>query len=288
MLAIASASDGGGSIRIPASFCHLFGHKPSRGLLPDFFGKMDPVGISTANCVCHTVEDSAAMLDVLAGRRYDPRTPPADSLLARSRQRPARFTVRSPVVEVAPEVAAAVERAAAQLAELGHHLEEGELPEYDIERYIPVFGRVVANAPVILEGKLQASTRWIRKMGRTIDQAEARRRAAEVVARIDAWWGETDLWLLPSVARPEPRVGEWAALDGEGLFRAASDLGAFTAMFNFGGNPAASVPAGLGPAGLPLGVQLVGQRGADALVLATCRELEEAHPWGLPPPPARL
>jgi amidase len=93
------------------------------------------------------------------------------------------------------------------------------------------------------------------------------------------WFGDTDAWLMPTVAVPPPRVGAWTDLDPEQTFAEASALGVFTAVFNVTGQPAASVPAGVGPDNLPYGVQLAGRPARDADVLALALQIETVRPW---------
>jgi amidase len=283
VLRIAHAEDGGGSIRIPAAFCHVFGHKPSRGTVPHFHEAMDPVGMGLVNCVAHAVEDAAAMLDVLAGRAYDPRNPPPDTLLARSRVAPGRLRIRfattSPFTPVEPAIAAGVHEVALALGALGHDVEEREMLDLAIEDVLPTFARIPAQVPVLREAWLQPATRWVRAAGREISAQTAVEVAMATTARILAWFGDADLWLTPTCPQLPPAVGAWKALDGEAAFRAAMPIGAFTAPFNVSGQPAASIPAGMTQERLPFGAQLVGRLGEDATVLAVCRQLEEARPW---------
>lgn len=283
MLPMAAASDGGGSIRIPAAFCHLFGYKPSRGAVPDFYAGLDPIGLGIVNCVAHTVDDGAAMVDVLNGAAYDPRTPPSDVLLARSRvplDRPlrVRFTTRSPLCDVDPRLVAAVLRTVDILRGLGHTVEEGPVIEAGLEDFLPGYRYLMSRVPVVREGLLQPATRWIRSEGAP-SKADVVKLGADGVVKVDGWFAGTDLWLTPTTAVLPPKVGAWRHLEGEAAFQQAIPVGVFTAMYNIGGQPAASVPAGLTDEGLPLGVQLAANRGDDALLLAVCRQLETAMSW---------
>jgi amidase len=99
------------------------------------------------------------------------------------------------------------------------------------------------------------------------------------VAKITHWWTDADLWVTPTVAVFPPRIGEWRDLAPEQAFRSAARLGAFTALFNLTGQPAASLPLGVSRGGLPIGVQLVGRPGEDETVLEVSRRIEEALPW---------
>ncbi|MCA9708677.1 MAG: amidase [Myxococcales bacterium] len=281
MLPIAHASDGAGSIRIPAAFCHLFGIKPSRALVPNFYRRSEPLGLAGTGPVAHTVADAAAMLDVLRGQPRPHRDP--RSLLARHRESPGRLRVRvctrSPLAEPDPSAVAAVERAAEALRDAGHHVEAGPFVEGRVEEFLPVMQRMVANVPVLWDGFFQPLTRWMHREGRKVDRAEARRIFEHLAERILAWSADVDVVLTPTTSRPAPPVGAFDGLAPREAFLAAAELGVLTAPFNLSGQPAASVPMGLHPEGLPLGVQVVGRPVGDLTVLQVCRQLEQALPW---------
>lgn len=277
-LPIAQGSDGGGSIRIPAALCGLFGHKPSRGLHPDFFGPMDVAGLAVAGCIAQDVDDAAAWMDGFLGLRYAPDAPPAGSLLAAARERPRRLRIRRvtdhPLVAVDPEHVAATEAAGAQLAALGHTVEPGPmLPDVTVEDFLPLYGFLMGKAPIVAPSKLEPCTRWVREQGAGWSPEAVRAHAAELVARIERWWGDVDVVLSPTTAIQAPPIGAWQGLSGRDTFYAAVGLGAFTAGYNIGGQAAASVPWGTTSAGLPIGVQLACPQGQDALLLSLCREL---------------
>jgi amidase len=283
LLPIAHASDGAGSIRIPAAFCNLYGFKPSRGLLPNFYAASDPFGLSATGCVAHSVADTAAMLDVLRGEPFATEAGAA-SVARRGTLPPGALRVRlvleSPLVTLDPEVRAAVERVAAVLEAAGHHVEPGlPLAVGEVDEFVPLMARIVANVPIVSRRVLQPVTAWMHREGRRVRAADAARTARVLEERVLAWFGDADLVLTPTVACTAPRVGAFRDLDGREAFAAASVLGAFTAPFNVSGQPAASVPAGLSDEGLPIGAQLVGPRDGDARVLQVSRQLEEAIPW---------
>ncbi|MBS1150103.1 MAG: Amidase [Myxococcaceae bacterium] len=277
LLPIAQASDGAGSIRIPASLCGLVGHKASRYAIPNDYGRIDPAGMITIGPLGRTVDDVAAMLDVLAGRRGE------TSFLA-SAQRPrsqltVRFTTTSPIGKATPEIAAVVIDVVKRLERMGHHVEEGAPPEGSLEEVVPIWQRQLARIPLLSDSSLQPVTRWLRETGRHIPEAEVARRAAGVSERVLRWFGDADLWVTPTLPILAPRVGQWAGLGPEEAFRAAAVMGAFTAIFNLTGQPAVSVPAGISADGLPIGVQLVGRMNADGQVLAVARQLEQDLSW---------
>ncbi len=274
MLPIAHAADGGGSIRIPASLCGLFGFKASRGLTPDFYGQFDVVGLSVAGVVSRTVEDSAVAMDALCGVPT-----PGGALRAACDDEIPKLTVRvcteSALVDVHPQIAAGVREVARALESMGHAVSDAPALEGAIDDFLPVFGRMAANVPIFKEGALQPTTRWLRGIGKGVSRVEAKALNTALTARVDAWFGDTDIMLLPSIGRAAARVGEFSGLDAEPSFRAASQLGAFTAPFNVSGQPAASLPIGAVD-GVPFGVQIAGRRGADRLVYAVARRLERA------------
>jgi amidase len=203
--------------------------------------------------------------------RKESRTPPGRLRV--------RFAPTSIIGEVDPPVAAATRTAAALLAELGHDVREETLPTAALEDFLPVWQRQVANAPALLPGRLQPVTRWLREEGRRYDLARCVGLRDDLRTRIREWFGDADLWLLPTVPVPPPEVGVASTLAPEAAFRWASRLGLNTAPFNVTGQPAASIPFGFGPEGLPIGVQLVGRAEGDAAVLAVSHQLETARPF---------
>jgi amidase len=278
MLPIAPGADGGGSIRIPAALCGLVGFKPTRGALPNPYGRLDVAGISTIGPLARTVRDSAALLDALAAR--------PDGTFARAvRGAVPRLRVRvlvEPPIEVAvdPEVAAATRAAARRLADAGHDVDDARpLVAGGLDEFLPIMARMVARVPMLpaMERSLQPVTRWMRERGRGVTRAEASDRARRMSARITDWFGDADVIVSPTVACLAPVVGSFRDLDGEGLFRAVAPLAAFTAPFNVSGQPAVSLPLSTTSRGLPIGLQLIGRAGADRLLLAlSARLLDEA------------
>lgn len=286
LLPIAQGSDGGGSIRIPSALCHLYGIKPSRGRVPNAFGRPDRDILYTCGPIARGVEDAAAMLDVMAGLdggrpHWAPPPPRTYRALLAEPLRPLkiRFTTKSPLVTTDPEIAAAVEGAARLLSELGHHVEEATLPEMTVEEFLPLWQHLVSDVPLVRWSRAQAVTRWLAEPGRTRDPAEMLARSRTIAARHLKIYNEVDVWLTPTVAVATPEVGAFKHLPPEEEFRGAAELGAFTAAFNITGQPAASVPLGLTRAGLPMGLQVIGRELADDVVLAVSRQLEEAAPW---------
>ncbi len=173
---------------------------------------------------------------------------------------------------------AAVRHAARTLEELGHHVEEGGLLEGTVEEFLPIMGRMVRGAPLLpfTERLLQPTTRWMREQGRGVSKTDIVRYAQALERRISTWFGDADVWVLPSSPVLPPLVGSFKGLSGEAVFRAIVPIGAFTAPFNISGQPAISLPAGRSARGLPIGVQIVGRRGSDRQLISLSAALEEA------------
>lgn len=287
LVPVAQGSDGAGSIRIPSSFCGLFGLKPSRGRLPNLYGLPDRDILYTSGPMTRCVGDAAALLDVMAGidtGRTHWAPPPARPFAERP-SRPRRLRVRvverSPIVETDPEVLAAVRRTARLLERFGHDVEEGALPDAHVADFLPLWQDLIGGIPLVRWSRAQPVTRWLHdeavaNRARGLDVAALRER---LLARFAPAFAAADLWLTPTVAVPAPRVGAFAGLDPERAFGAAAALGAFTALVNLLGLPAANVPSGVTAAGLPIGVQLIGSMFREDDLLSVAWDLEEALPW---------
>jgi len=274
MLPLAHATDGGGSIRIPAAFCHLFGFKSSRAL-PNFYEQMDPLHMAAVGAVTHTVEDAAAVFDLLAG------APTARPGLDDAPRHPLRVGLlrESPLTEVDPEIAAATERVAATLEAMGHHVDAVSPLDGSLDEFLPIYQRLAANPPVPFERVLQPVTRWLRDPGKSVTPAQARAVKDGLERRVLGWFGDLDVLVTPTVGQLAPRVGQYRELPPGEQFRQAAAYGAFTAAFNLTGQPAASLPAGVSRDGRPIGVQVVGRPRGDAELLRGCRARERALPW---------
>lgn len=271
MMPIAVASDGAGSIRIPAAFCGLVGHKPSRDLLPNPFRAFDPLGLSVVGPHARSVEDAAALMDLLADPAPPERsfrsliaTPPAAGLRV-------RFICENPITPVEPYATQAVTRVLTALQNLGHHVEPGVAPAGTLDEFLPMFRFLTAKMFVPIERLLQPTTRWLRHDGRKVTRADAFAARELFRQRIDAWLTDVDFYVTPTVPRDAPRIGSWANLSPAEVMAQAAPYGAFTAPLNAAGNPATSIPVRIASHPLPLGVQLIGKRGDDARLLALAK-----------------
>ncbi len=288
MVPVAQGSDAGGSIRIPSSFCNLFGIKPSRGRVVNPFLFEDERIIWSCGPMTRTVDDAAAMLDVMAGLtsgspHWAP--PPPRPFAELARERPPRLRVRMAIratkVETEPEIGAAVERVAELLSRQGHTIETTtlEMPEGIVDEFLPLWQATTATAPIADWSVTQPVTRWLGEQGRHVPPSEVQRIIDKVAAIVLGQFGDADVWLTPTVAVAPPRIGAWRGLSPRDAFFAAADLGVFTAPFNVSGQPAATVPAGRSRRGHPIGVQIAGRPLADGLVLGLARQIERAMPW---------
>jgi amidase len=286
LLPIAQGSDGAGSIRIPSAFCHLYGIKPSRGRVPNAFGREDRDILYSCGPLARSVADAAAMLDGMAGLDEGKphwATPPPRRYRELIGDRPRTLRIRlithPPFGETHPEIAAAVARAARLAGDLGHHVEEIGPPSGSLDEFLPLWQHLVADMPIPFLARAQPVTRWLAERGRHLraeDMNALRRRLADRVLRD---LGDADIWLSPAVAVPAPRVGSFGGASPAATFADAARLGAFTAAMNVTGQPAASLPLGLTEGGLPMGLQIAGRLEREDDVLMLSRQLEEAAPW---------
>ena len=296
LVPVAQGSDGGGSIRIPASCCGLVGLKPTRGRISGHPMYGDPVGLATAGPIARTVRDAAAMLDVLAGRRTgDPfwAPEPATSFLAACDRQPGRLRVArfvAPViadVAVDPSCVEAWEDASRLLESLGHEVVDIEVP---LPRdSVPVFETcwavltALAVVPPEREHLLRPLTRWLTERGRAVSGpefglaiGEMRRLAAGALAVLAPY----DAVLTPTLAAPPLPVGALRNDDDPAAdFQAQKEFTPWTSAWNCTGMPAVSLPLHWTPEGLPVGVMLAARPAEEALLLALSAQVEAAAPW---------
>jgi Asp-tRNA(Asn)/Glu-tRNA(Gln) amidotransferase A subunit family amidase len=291
---LALGTDGGGSIRIPASFCGIFGLKPSFGRVPSGPGLPGWETFSHTGPMTRTVRDAALMLDALAGpddrdRHSLPAT--ADSFLAACDEGIAGLSVAWSAdlghARVEPEVADLCADAAARFEALGCHVEV-VVPTWDDPE--EMFRTLTAGeAFAAYRDRLESGERHLDpalvellRFGATIT---AERYLAALLARRQFWsdvhrfLARFDLLITPTVAVAPFALDALPIREIAGS--PASPLGwtPFTFPFNLTGQPAASVPAGFTASGLPVGLQIVGRRHADRTVLAAAAAWEAAAPW---------
>jgi amidase len=310
MVPVAHASDGGGSIRIPASECGLVGLKPTRGRV----SQGPRVGESWAGgsidgCVARTVRDAAGVLDTISGRMPgEPYYAPALGPLAGEvGVEPGRLRIGFSDHAVGdyylddPECRAAVATAGRLLESLGHDVTEAGPAAMFEAAFSQHFVRVIA---ADTEATFQAFERLIdrpigddeieprnaayRQVGKAMDAVsylESRAWIGMWTRRMAGWWSSYDLLVTPTVGAPPPRLG-W--FTGDGPKREGANIASFipyTAQFNMTGQPAVSLPLHWSADGLPVGVQLVAAYGREDLLVRVAAQLEQAAPWADRQPP---
>ncbi len=312
MVPFAHASDGGGSIRNPASQCGIIGLKPTRGRIslgPDVAEGW--AGLAFEFAVTRSVRDTAALLDAVEGPM------PGDPYEAARPLRPYIQEVGAPVgalrigilgnrlgTDVHPDCVAALDGAARRLAGLGHRVEESYPPalaEHDLGPHavkvvaasqahlIEMFGRMLGRplGPADMDQDNWAITEF----GRTVtnvDYLDALHAMNGFRRRVAAWWAEGhDVLVTPTITAPPPRVGELRPIPGEPLlaWQRTGALLRFTIPFNVTGQPAISLPLHWNADGLPIGVQLVAAFGREDVLLRIAAQLEADGAWGRRRPP---
>ena len=297
LLPVAHGSDGGGSIRIPASVCGLVGLKPSRGRISSGPLGADAPGLAIQGPIARTVRDAAAMLDALArpmpGDPYwAPSLPPGETFLAYAGRSPGRlrigrYTATANGTVPDPVCVAAWEDVSALLDSLGHEVEDIGLP-FPAETarcFNSIWGVKALDHALTQEQEelLRPVTRAWREYGRTISSAEysaavnamqlAGRKAVVATADYDAV-------LTPTLGLP-PQPVEFFAETGDVLanLRRQGSFTPYTATANLTGQPAISLPLRWTADGVPIGVQLVGRPAGEGPLIALAAQLEQARPW---------
>jgi amidase len=300
-LPMGHATDGGGSIRIPASLCGLFGLKPSRGRI-----SLAPIGETLAgagaqHCVSISVRDSAALLDATAGGEPgDPYgiAPPSGSFLDATKRAPGRLRVafmRKPVGGAAldPVLVQAIERTAKLLEELGHYVEEAA-PDYDAATLNAAFWMGMS-ANTYTNIQLRSASRTPGPGDLEPVTVETARRGGLVSANdyirgvqtfhrtgraLGAFFGKYDVLLSTTHARTSLPLGT-VRMDGtlEAFDAEVAPMTAFTAVCNATGVPAMSVPLEWTDDGLPIGMHFVARYGAEETLYSLAAQLEKARPW---------
>ncbi|GGO80983.1 amidase [Wenjunlia tyrosinilytica] len=299
----AHGSDGGGSIRIPASCCGLVGLKTSRGRISNA-PFADVSGLAVHGPIARTVRDTAALLDVMA--RQEPGEPtslpaPDRPFLrwaehAPGRLRIARWAEPDPAgVTVAPEVLDAYEKTSALLAELGHEVVDIAQPlaPGDRDPFTPVWAVLAALAPVApeRESELMPLTRWLRARGPAVTGvgfATAMAALQAVGRKLTEAVAPYDAVLTPTLAQLPAPVGSLRDdRDPAADFEAQIAFTPFTAPWNIAGLPSVSLPLERTGEGLPVGMMLSGRFGGEGPLLALAAQLEAARPWPLLAPDPR-
>ncbi len=292
MGALHAGGDGGGSIRIPAAFTGIYGLKPSFGRVPNWPLKM-PGSVTHCGPMTRTVADAALMLTVIAqpdARDWQALPPDGRDYLVGLEQgvRGLRvgYSATLGFARAEPAVTALTDKAAADFAELGAYVDHVDPPigdprpafeTYYCIRFTWLYDMLSPAQRLMLDpGLVKMADAGRRYSARQVLEAELNRH--EMTQAIDRYFDRHDLLLTPQMPLPALDVGR-DHLPGQSSW---FDWSPFTYPFNFSGHPAASVPCGFVD-GLPVGLQIVGRRYSDDLVLRASRAWEAAHPFAMPP-----
>jgi amidase/6-aminohexanoate-cyclic-dimer hydrolase len=309
IVAMAHGSDGGGSVRIPASSCGLFGFKPTRARLPDgpFVGE-GWAGMAIDGFLTRSVRDTARMLDACAGPDLGAPyvAPPLQASHADAISRPPR-RLRVAICDttftgdpIHPEVAEAVRATGRLLEGLGHHVAPA-LPTADVAMMMRAWTDIVGVGTALgvkkaLKGRplspdlVEGVSRGAFAHAETLHPT----RYLEAVGEIHAFGrqmagffaGGPDILLSATLAEPPARIGRFNHDTDDYVAYRTGPKGIFAyspfcAIFNASGQPAASLPLAMSASGLPIGLHLAAAFGEDELLIALCAEVEQAQPWAV-------
>jgi amidase len=291
LAAMALGSDGMGSIRIPATWCGLFGIKPQRDRVP--LAPHDDAwnGLSVNGPMARTVEDAALFLDVTApGGEFlaAAARPPGRLRIALSTKVPPPLTAR-----VGKAQRAAVDEAGVLLRELGHNVTSRD-PDYPLSamygQALPRYFRGAYDDVKSLPRpeRLEARTRGFARIGGLISDRRMnaiRGAESEVAERVQSIFDDVDVVITPGTATGPSRVGAYQRRGAISTLTLCAQRVPFQAVFNVTGQPAAVVPWGSDGSGVPTSIQLVGKPFDEATLLSLAAQIEQARPWAQRRPP---
>jgi amidase len=294
LAALALGSDGMGSIRIPSTWCGLFGVKPQRDRVPLAPHDGAWCGLSVNGPIARTVADAALFLDVTAANA------PEGGFAAAAARVPGRLRIALSTKVPPPLTArvgraqrAAVEDAGALLRELGHDVVDRD-PDYPPSavygQALPRYFRGVHDDVEALPRpeRLDRRTRTFARLGGLVSQrrlAAMRAAEADVTARINTIFDDVDVLITPGTATGPSPIGAYQRRGAISTLTLVAARTPFQAIFNVTGQPAAVVPWGLDGNGIPTSVQLVGRPFDEATLLALGAQIESARPWAHRRPP---
>ncbi len=309
MVPMAHGNDGGGSIRIPASCCGVFGLKPTRARNPlgpdvgDVFS-----GMVAEHALTRSVRDSAALLDATSGYvpgdpycAPEPARPFAEEVGADPGKLKIAFTTKAPLgTPIHPDCVAAVHDAAKLLTDLGHEVVEAAPPmdgEMIWKHFMAIWAAgttwtirnmhsMVGRLPE--PGELEPMTLAYDEMGKRVTAADyltAVQYFQFLTRQIAAFMKDYDVLLMPTLGSPPLPLGSFVSTPEDPLaLGVASQFVPFTPIFNATGQPAMSVPLFWNAEGLPVGTHFVGRYGDEATLFRLASQLELARPWAMKKP----
>ncbi len=293
LVAVAQGSDGGGSLRIPASACGVFGFKPSRGRVSNGPIGVDVTGLSIQGPIARSVRDAAAMLDAIAVPMpgdpfWAPPLPDGETFFAATQRDPGKLRIAryadSPDAQIDAQCLAAYEETTNLLVSLGHEVEEiaNPFPAIMKDHFLTAWAVQQLAFPVP-ETSLRPMTRWWRQRGRATSAEDflaalagmqlAARRVLEKLTGFDAI-------LNPTLGMP-PQEPSWFAgpQDRAVEMERQTAFTPFAAAYNITGQPSASLPLHWTSDGLPIGSMVTGRPAGDAALFSLCAQIEAASPW---------
>ena len=301
LVPIASAGDGGGSIRIPAASCGLFGLKPTRGRISIAPAEELWNGLAVLGCVSRTVLDTALWLDVTAGGSQEPGAPPppARPFVESAKTAPGKLRVAystvPPRAAAPPTVSGVVKGAVADgadlLRSLGHEVVHQDPAWGGIGNNITArFLRGVADdvATVPHPERLERRTRGFGRLGGLLPDAlfERAMRGREAdLARVNAIFDSFDVLMTPVMGGTALPVRRWQGRSALWTLLGMSRFYPYCIPWNHLGNPAMAVPAGFAADGMPLSIQIIGRPGDEATLLSLAGQIEAERPWADSHPP---
>ncbi|HWT91452.1 MAG TPA: amidase family protein, partial [Solirubrobacteraceae bacterium] len=284
LVPLATGSDGGGSIRIPAATAGLVGLKPAHDRI-SYAPKANAWnGLSTLGFLTRTTVDSATLYEAVTGlpwRAAAERDPETKLRIALSFKVPPGI-----VAKVDPEVRRATEGVAELLRSLGHEVVERD-PDYGPTVGLAFSARFLmgcAQDAALLPHpeRLEPRTRQVAFLGRRVGEKGLARAMAQVpadTARINAIFDDVDVVLQPALATLPPQVGTWTGASAVKTLLGVTRYMPFSPVWNHVGNPALALPAGFSAGGVPLSAQLAGRPHAEETLLSLAGQLERARPW---------
>ena len=301
LVPIASAGDGGGSIRLPPASCGLFGLNPQRGRV-SLAPAVEPwTGLAVNGCVSRTVLDTALWLDVISGGSQEPEAPPPPErpFVEAARTAPGKLRVAwstlAPRAALPPivgdEVKGAVTDTAELLGSLGHEVFQrdpawGAIGNNITPRFLRGVSDTVAEVPH--PERLERRTRGFGRLGSLLPDGlyeRAMRGREEDRRRVNAIFDSCDVLMTPAMGGTAIPVRRWEGRGALSTVLGMSRFYPFCVPWNHLGNPAMAVPAGFAPDGMPLSVQIIGRPGDEATLLSLAAQLEAERPWADARPP---
>jgi amidase len=305
MVPMAHANDGGGSIRIPASCCGVFGLKPTRGRNPlgPFFGDVIN-GLVAEHAVTRSVRDSAGLLDATCGPDIGdpywaplPARPFAHEVGADPGTLRIAFTTTVAAIKsVHPDCILAVQDTASMCADLGHIVQEAA-PKLDADQLSELFGvmwssdcAATLKALGARKDQVEALTWALGEQGsqyHATEYVQAVQKLQRISRTIARFFTDYDIWLTPTLAEPPVPLGTFNSLPDNPLagFERSAEFVPFTPICNMTGQPAMSVPLFWNSEGLPVGSHFVARFGDEATLFRLAAQLEQARPWAQRRPP---